>query len=115
MATILGITDIIKDQHNYNVELGHVSAEREKGNASVTIGGSDKLKFVPNINASKWNDEAILNINYPDTVVTSETETFADDKIELTAGGLTHRFFKKDDRSLKHDIVVPSLPDLFSS
>ncbi len=110
MTAILGVTDIIQDLHNYDVELGHVSKEREKGNASIRIGGSDSQKFVPNINASKWNDEAFLNINYSDTTITAEQETFTDDKVEISAGGLTHRFFKKDYKSLKHDIVIPSKP-----
>jgi len=68
--------------------------DTELNEAVIKIGGTTE-KFVPNINASKWNDEAWLNINMPD-VVTNEIETFQNDKIELTVGNRTHRYYELD-------------------
>ena len=58
-----------------------------KANASLVIGGRTK-KFVPNVNISKWNNEAWLDFNHRDTGVTNGIETFADGAVEVIAGGL---------------------------
>ena len=44
---------------------------RLEEDTDVYIGGNFK-KFVPNINMSKWNDEAWLNINHKETIVSGE-------------------------------------------
>ena len=57
----------------------------------VKVGGS-LSKFAPNINMQKWDDEVWLNVNHPD-VVNLETETHIDDKISLTIGDQTHKYY----------------------
>ncbi len=74
----------------------------------ITIGGETE-KFVPNINASKWDDECWLNINHPD-VVNSETETFVDDKIEIEIGNNIHRYYVKPNGRLEYEIVLKAKP-----
>jgi len=88
-----------KDKTEYNVNLQE---------CRIKIGGKTE-KFVPNINASKWNDEAWLNINHPD-VVQSEKEEFGDDKIKLKIGKKTHRYYVKDGK-LEYEIEFESRPD----
>ena len=71
--------------------------------------GSTTEKFVPNINASKWNGECWLNINHPD-VVGLETETIKDDKIELIVGDNTHRYYVDKNGHLEYEIVLAKKP-----
>jgi len=73
----------IKDKAEYEIELQE---------CKLKIGGKDEAtdgKFVPNINMSRWSDEAWFNMNHPD-IVGAEVETFEDDKIKLTIGNNTH-------------------------
>lgn len=100
MSDILGIEP---DGHNYITELA-----KDDTPALVRIGSAEK--FVPNINASKWDDEAWLNINTADAVVSAETETFADDKIALTIGAQTHRYYETPDGKLEYEIEFASRP-----
>ena len=96
-------TEIIKDGTEYNLELDE---------ATIKIGGNTE-KFVPNINASKWDDETWLNINLPD-IVNAEKETFLDDKIELAIGDKVHRFYKKESArggyNLEYEIQLNTKP-----
>ena len=77
--------------------------------AVVQIGGSMPDKFVPNINASKWDDECWLNINHPDSV-TSETEEFVADKVSLKVGNNTHRCYALENGDLEYEIEYESRP-----
>lgn len=56
----------------------------------IRIGGIGE-KFVPNINAGKWHNEAWLNINHPD-VVGLNKPTFDGKEIALEIGNLIHRY-----------------------
>jgi len=67
----------------------------------IKIGGTVD-KFVPNINASKWNDEAWVNINCP-VPVEFEKEAFADGKIEIGIRDEKHRFYEVDGK-LEYEI-----------
>lgn len=75
----------------------------------VRIGGSLENKFVPNINASKWNDEAWLNINFPQ-VVSNQIATFDGSVIEQTIGDYKHRFYQDVDGNLEYEIVLNKKP-----
>jgi len=86
-----------------------------QADASLLIGGRDEAtqgKFAPNLNAHKWHDEAWLNINHPDTVILNETEIYneQEEKVELTAGPLTHRYRVKDKKTLEYDIILSAKP-----
>ena len=76
--------------------------------AKVNIGG--KSKFVPNINASKWNDEAWLNVNHSASIVTNQKEKFVDRKIELNVGNLTHKYYVDANGHLEYEIVFSQKP-----
>ena len=75
---------------------------------TIKIGGTTE-KFVPNINTSKWNDECWLNINHPD-VVNTEVEQFIDNKIELSIGNNTHRYYVNQNGRLEYEIVFRAKP-----
>ncbi len=66
-------------------------------------------KFVPNINASKWDDECWLNINHPDSV-TTESEEFIADKVSLKVGNNTHRCYALENGDLEYEIEYESRP-----
>jgi len=100
MSGILGITP--DEGKYYKSTLATDYAE-----TIVKVGSQDK--FVPNINASKWDDEAWLNINMPE-VVNTETETFAQEKIELTVGNNTHRFYELDKDKFEYEIEFTARP-----
>lgn len=80
-----------------------------KANASLVVGGKAK-KFVPNVNISKWSNEAWLNLNHRDTGVTNEIETFADGTVELIVSGLKHRYYMLKDDRLEWEIVFAQEP-----
>lgn len=63
--------------------------DKDGSDVDIIIGGSNPVKFIPNINASKWDDEAFLNINFQSITVNNETPIFLDNKIEITAGDIT--------------------------
>ena len=100
MADIRGITPDEGEYYKTTLATDYVPT-------IVKIGSQDK--FVPNINASKWGDECWLNINMPD-VVNDEKETFTDEKIELTIGEKTHRFYELDKDNLEYEIEFASRP-----
>ena len=81
--------------------------DTELDEAAIKIGGTSQ-KFVPNINASKWNNEAWLNINTPG-LVTTEKETYQDGKIELVLGDKTHRYYEKGGK-LEYEIEFKQTP-----
>ena len=89
------MADIIKqlDRTEYDLTLVETDVP-----CTIKIGGDDIAtdgKFVPNINASKWDDEFWFNINFP-AAVSIEKETFVDGVIELNVDGLIHRFYPKE-------------------
>jgi hypothetical protein len=80
--------------------------------AAIKVGGTDETtagKFVPNINASKWDDECWLNINHPD-VVTAEKEVEVDGVVSLSVGDNTHRYYVNDDGRLEYEIIFSKRP-----
>ena len=77
--------EFAKEGTRYDVDLSD-----EDTPVHVKVGG-DIPKFVPNINMSKWHDEAWLNMNHPDPVG-PEVEKFEDDRVELAVGNNTHRY-----------------------
>jgi len=74
----------------------------------VKVGGKDG-KFVPNINASKWDDKAWLNINIPVTVA-SEIGELKDVKAEIKLGDWTHRYYEDAKGNLEYEIVMDKRP-----
>ena len=79
--------------------------------ASVVLGGKDETtgsKFVPNINAAKWDDECWLNINYPEAIH-DEKETWVDGAVSISVGDNTHRYYIKDGR-LEYEIEFAKRP-----
>jgi len=101
MAKVPLSAEFVKTGTIYDIELAKTDVPTQ-----VKIGSAEK--FVPNINVSKWNDEAWLNINHPD-VVTAEKETFVDNKIELPVGNNIHRYYEKDNH-LEYEIVLKTKP-----
>jgi len=76
--------------------------------ASIKIGGRCE-KFVPNINASKWDDEAFFNVNHSD-VVSNEKETFVDGKIEIGVGERIHRYYLTEKGDLEYEVQFAKRP-----
>ena len=103
------MSDIIKqlDKDEYDLTLNEADVP-----CTIKIGGDDIAtdgKFVPNINASKWDNEVWLNINHPD-VVTTEKESLVDGKLQITIGNNTHRYFVTDDGTLEYEIEFAFRP-----
>jgi len=96
------MSDIQINGTEYNLEL-----TKEDVLTTIKIGGLTE-KFVPNINANKWNDECWLNINHPD-VVNAEKETFVDGKIELAVGNNIHRYYEINGK-LEYEIDLKEKP-----
>ena len=96
---------MIKTGTEYDTELA-----KEDTPCQVKIGGMT-AKFVPNINASKWNDECWLNINHPD-IVNTEKEQFTDGKVEISVGDNTHRYYVDPRGRLEYEIVLAKKPAL---
>ena len=73
---------------------------------NVTIGGKDKIKFIPNINMSFFGDEFFINLNRGDkTAITSAV----DGKAEI--GGIDKDIFHIDEQGrVKWDIEFSSRP-----
>lgn len=75
----------------------------------ILIGGKDSSKFVPNINASFFDDEFYFNLNRKEKIVKNDTSlSVTSDKAEL-GGDDTDIFYEKDGR-LKWDIRFSSQP-----
>ena len=102
MASILSVTDIIPvpEDKIYRVELGHISKEREKGNAFIKIGGDEITKFLPVYKAGKWGDEAWIQAEFVGDEIETEIEGFEDGKVKIKVKGVEHVFSKKNDRDL---------------
>lgn len=97
----------VTDKAEYDLTLAETDTP-----CAIKIGGNDKAtdgKFVPNINASKWDDEAWLNINHPD-LITSQKEALIDGKLELTVGDKTHRYYITEDGELEYEIEFATKP-----
>ena len=81
--------------------------------ASITIGGSDASKFVPNVNASfqrKIADEFYLNINAKSQVVNAENASLSAESTSITIADRTDLFYIKEDGSIEHEIVFAKKP-----
>jgi hypothetical protein len=83
--------------------------------SEVIIGGeSVTTKFVPNINQGKWNDEAWLNINAHNCTVTDEVHEVVGDKVSVTVGSETHRYYTNAEGGLNAEVEFASRPsDIF--
>jgi len=99
------IPELIKTGTAYAVSLGDRDLK-----SHIIVGASDK--FVPNINAGKWNDEAWLNINYAAMAVTDEKEVLTDEKLCLTVGGVSFEAWAIDDKSLDIRLIFASAQDI---
>ena len=47
--------------------------------ADIILGGNDPTKFIPNLNASKWDDEAWINLNLKNIQVIIEKISIDED------------------------------------
>ena len=97
-------------RHEYKVKLA--TEHYCDSPADLLIGGDDDNtdgKFVPNINALKWNNEAWLNINHP-LVVNTEQEDFTDGIITLSIGDVTIRYYITPDGKLEYEVIFASRP-----
>ncbi len=97
------MAEFIKNGTEYDAELAKGDTPTQ-----VKIGGTT-AKFMPNINASKWNNKCWLNINHPD-IVNAKIETFVDDKMELEIGNNIHRYYVDENGHLEYEIVLKSKP-----
>jgi hypothetical protein len=95
----------IKENYFYTQELAKTDVPTK------IIVGSKTGKFVPNINFSKWDDEAWLNINFP-AVVTTQQPTISTDVISQTIGDYTFKWYTKDDSILEHEIILGKKPPI---
>ena len=86
---------------------------KAEADALVKVGGESIARFVPNINASKWNDECWLNINNSDVAVISEKQTFVDGKVDLIVGNCCHRYYITPEGKLEYEILFSSIPASF--
>ena len=73
---------------------------------NVTIGGKDKIKFIPNINMSFFGDEFFINLNRRDKIAITSA---VDGKAEI--GGIDKDIFHIDEQGrFKWDIEFSSRP-----
>jgi len=77
----------------------------------VTIGGSAKNKFLPNVNNSFHDDEFFFNLNAVDDIVTDETATETSGVISQEISGSTHEYYIDDSGRLKWDKLFYSCPE----
>jgi hypothetical protein len=91
----------------------HIGSINKKDVETKLVIGSRTGKFVPNINASKWDDECWLNINFPQ-VVTNEKAKIDKDVISQTIGDFTHKYYLKPDESLEYEIILDKKPPINS-
>jgi hypothetical protein len=78
--------------------------------AHIKIGGSDAVKFVPNINVSKWRDECWLNINHAESVVTTEKEALVADKVSIKIGDIEHKYYEDANGNLEYELIFNKEP-----
>ena len=97
-----------KETNLYTSVLGNTP--KGDADAFVKTGGSSLTKFVPNINASKWDDECWLNINNRAVDVRGEAQTFVNGKIDLVVGNDCHRYYIKPDGHLEYEIIFSEQP-----
>jgi hypothetical protein len=78
------------------------------GDVAIKIGGKTG-KFVPNINASKWDDECWLNINHPD-IVSDQVASLEDGMASLIIKDQTHRYYIDSNGELEYEIELAKKP-----
>lgn len=91
----------------------HDNPSRKPQEIKLKIGGRDETtrgRFVPNINMSKWDDEAWLNINFPEKV-TNEQERFDGKAISLKTLGREHRIYLDEKNQLEYEIEFEFEPE----
>ena len=107
------MADLIKDIE-LKPDLLTKTAETNLGyNAKIVVGGSDPLKFVPNINASferKVGDEFYFNVNANDVLVSGEIAVISKET-EITVGDRTDKFYVDPDGFLEYEIILNKKPD----
>lgn len=82
--------------------------------AKLKIGGSEKDKFVPNLNASFFDDEFYFNLNRKDKVVTNQTASSSPGKVSQKIDTETDEYYIDADGNFKWDIVFDELPKKLS-
>lgn len=92
----------------YTTRLGETP--NADADAIVKTGGISTNKFVPNINASKWNDECWLNINNKAVSIVGEKQSFTNGKIDLIVGNDCHRYYIDAEGRVNYDIIFSSVP-----
>jgi hypothetical protein len=103
------MAELIKDISSkyYSTVLGDLDG---KADASIHIGSQDK--FVPNINASKWDDEAWINLNYKAMSVATEKESLSDGTASLKVGGVTFKTWPLNNNVLECSLTFDSKNDV---
>lgn len=96
--------NIDSQEKKINTQLGF------KSNATITIGGNDPSKFVPNINSSikrKIEDEFFININFTDLIVDGiEDVAYDENKTELKTDKRIDKWSILEDGKLDYEIVL---------
>jgi hypothetical protein len=80
------------------------------GHANLIMGGSDKNKFVPNLNMSFHDDEFYINLNRKDKIVKDELATLTSGKVKQKIDSETDEYYLDGNDRLKWDIVFDLLP-----
>jgi len=86
----------------------YIIPAKNKHFAALYYGSEEK--FVPNINLSRYNDEAWLNINPKSVFVGNEKPQIINDKIELNIGTAIHRFYELDEKTFEYETEFLSRP-----
>jgi len=80
----------------------------------ITIGGDDASKFIPNINASFFNDEFYFNLNEKNRIVDKESASIVNDKLlQSFSDGITDEYYIDKTGRLKWDKVFSACPKEF--
>lgn len=75
----------------------------------INIGGSDRTKFVPNINMSFFDDEFYFNLNRKDKIINNEIVIFNNNKISQTTDDVDE-YYIDEKGNLKWDITWNKKP-----
>lgn len=102
------MTDLIKSGTSYLCTLGDGDG---KADASIVCGGQI-VKTVPNINASKWSNEAWLNLNYRAMTINAEQPIFKNNCLALKVGGVTWKTWPLNQSVLECSLTFDNAADL---
>lgn len=76
----------------------------------IVIGGKEGTKFVPNVNASMFDDEFYININRKGKIIENEIATLSSGVISQKVKDETDEFYIDDKGRLKWDTVFSKIP-----